>query len=95
MKNIIPVLRHWLIRIGRLLIVLAMDDELRRELSRVYARLDRQMPMLLDKVTPIEMTGAVGSAISDATGHKSTADRIEAVVALYNPIAATLRNLRQ
>lgn len=94
MKNIIPSVRHWLIRVGRLLIILAMDDDLRRELGRVYARLDRQMPMLLNKATPIEMTGAVGSAISDATGRKSTADRIEAVVALYNPIAAALRNLR-
>jgi hypothetical protein len=94
MKNTISQLRLVVMRVGRMLIRLAMDAELRRDLNRIYERLDSEMPNLLKETKPVQMTGSIASAIADVTGHKATADRIDAVVALYNPIAATIRNLR-
>lgn len=87
-------LRCFLIKVARWLIRLAMDGELRRDLDRVYERLDDDMPNMLLELKPTQMTGTIASAIADVTGHKATADRIDAVVALYNPIAATIRNFR-
>jgi len=49
----------------------------------------------LPTASPVEMTGSIASTIADVTGHKATSARIDAVVSLYNPVAATLRNLRQ
>ena len=88
-------LRLLLLRLGKALIRLSMDAELRHDLSTVYARLDGQIPTLLPTASPVEMTGSIASTIADVTGHKATSARIDAVVSLYNPVAATLRNLRQ
>ena len=87
-------LRSLAIKTAKLLIRLAMDAELRRDLERIYVRLDGEMPNLLKEAKPVQMTGSIASAIADITGHKATSDRIDAVIALYNPIAATIRNLR-
>ena len=95
MNSFFVQLRQLMVRLGRALIRLGMDAELRRDLAKVYARLDGQMPQLLKEASPVQMTGSIASAIADVTGHKATSNRIDAVVSLYNPVAATLRNLRK
>lgn len=88
-------LRQLLLRLGRMLIRLSLDPTLRRDLQRIFWRLDGQMPKLLAEAGPAEVTGVIGSAISEVTGEKATGQRVEAIVALYNPIAAAVRNLKR
>lgn len=94
MTSLLTTARQLLLKAGRMLIRLSMDAELRRDLGLIYARLDGEMPFLLKQSGPVQMSGSIASAIADVTGHKATSQRIDAVIALYNPVAATLRNLR-
>jgi len=94
MTHLLPHWRRLVIKTGKLLIRWAMDAELRRELSRIYDRLDGEMPVLLQKTGPLQVSGSIASAIADVTGHQATSDRMDAVIALYNPVAAALRNRR-
>ena len=64
-----------------------------RFLPAVFSRLDDVMPRLLAEATPEQMTGEIASAITAATGQPATAQQIEQVVKLYNPIKAALRNV--
>ena len=95
MTPFIATVRQLLLKAGRMLIRLSMDAELQRDLSRIYARLDGEMPHLLKDASPVQMTDSIASTIADVTGHRATSERIDAVVSLYNPIAATIRNLRK
>lgn len=95
MKNIIDFGRRLVLRLGRWLIVIATDSDVRKDLSRIYARLDGKMPQLLTSASPLEVTREISSTIAEVTGRKSTVNRIDSVVALYNPVAAALRNLRK
>lgn len=95
MTPLLATVRQLLLKAGRMLIRLSMDAELQRDLSRIYARLDGEMPHLLKDAGPVQMTGSIAATIADVTGHKATSERIDAVVSLYNPIAATIRNLRK
>ncbi len=92
--TIVSLLRQMAFAAGRYLTQRAMDHLLRSNLGLIYERLDAEMPTLLRELKPAQMTGSIASAIADVTGEKATAERINAVVALYNPIAATIRNLR-
>ena len=86
--------RQLLLRLGKACIRWSLDADVRDDLRTIYARLDGEIPFLLKQAGPMQMTGSIGSAIADVTGHKATSARIDAVIALYNPVAATLRNLR-
>ena len=89
---------HWrplLLRLGRALIRLSLDKSLRNDLQRVFWRVDGQMPKLLASDGPGAVTRFIGDAIAEATGQPATGQRVEAVVALYNPIAAAVRNLQR
>lgn len=87
--------RALMLRLGRALIVLSLDTNLRRDLQRVFWRVDSRMPQLLAGDGPVAVTRAIGDAITEATGQPATGQRVEAVVALYNPIAAAVRNLQR
>lgn len=89
--------RQLLVRLGRIFLKLALDKAIRVALPKIYERLDLEMPQLLESANPNQMTNAVGTAIAVATNGKVavTGDQIQAVVGLYSPIAATVRNLRK
>lgn len=89
--------RKLLARLGRIFLQLALDKAVRVALPKIYERLDLEMPQLLESADPSQMTNAVSTAIAVATNGKVavTGDQIQAVVGLYSPIAATVRNLRK
>lgn len=88
-------LRQGLLRLGQWCVRLSLDPQLRRDLALVYDRLDGQMPRLLRDATPVEMTVTIGKAIAEVTEQKPTGQKIAAIAALYNPIVATVRNLKR
>ena len=95
MNSFLVPWRSLLLRLGRALIRLSLDPALRKDLQRVFWRVDGQMPKLLASDGPGAVTRAIGDAIADATGQPATGQRVEAIVALYNPIAAAVRNLQR
>lgn len=84
-------------RLGRIFLKLALDKAVRLALPKIYERLDLEMPRLLESADPNQMTAAVSTAITVATSGKVavTPTQIQAVVGLYSPIAATVRNLKK
>jgi hypothetical protein len=86
-----------LLELGRALLKLALDRTLREALPKVYSRLDAEMPLLLPQATPTQMAGEIASAIGDATDGKvkATTTQIAAVISLYDPIKAVVRNLKK
>ena len=81
-------------RLGRIFLKLALDKAVRVALPKIYERLDLEMPQLLESASPTQMTDAVSTAIAVATEGKVavTGTQIQAVVGLYSPIAAVVRN---
>ena len=85
-----------LIRLAKLLLKAAMDAALRKALPKIYERLDADMPQLLAmKPVPTVVESVVGQAISASTGKRASESQIEAVLGLYDPLQAALRNLRK
>lgn len=95
MDNLMMRVRHFLLRAGKWLIRLSLDPVLRKDLQQVFWRIDGQMPKLLKEAGPVEMTGAIGEVIANVTGERATGQRVEAIVSLYNPIAAAVRNFKK
>jgi hypothetical protein len=84
------------LRGARYLLQLAIDRALRQVLPMVFERIDQELPVLLNNHgTPAQVTGLFASAIADHTGSKATAEQVQAIVALYNPIAAAVRQLNR
>jgi hypothetical protein len=89
-------MKSLLIKISKLLLKLAMDEALRRVLPKVYAQLDAELPQVLEmKPAPIVVESVVAQSIAQATGNRASAAQIEAVIGLYDPIKAALRNLKR
>ena len=89
-------MKSLLIKISKLLLKLAMDEALRRVLPKVYAQLDAELPQVLEmKPAPIVVESVVAQSIAQATGNRASATQIEAVIGLYDPIKAALRNLKR
>jgi hypothetical protein len=85
-----------LIRFAKLLLKAAMDAALRKALPKIYERLDADMPQLLAmQPVPTVVESVVGQAISASTGHRATETQIEAVLGLYDPVRAAIRNLKR
>jgi hypothetical protein len=85
-----------LIKLSKLLLKLAMDEALRRVLPKVYAQLDSDLPQVLEmKPAPIVVESVVAQSIAQATGNRATATQIEAVIGLYDPMRAALRNIKR
>lgn len=95
MTNFMMQARHILFRVGKWLIRLSIDPSLRKDLQRIFWRIDGQMPQLLEEAGPVEVTGVIGEAIADVTGQRVTGQKIEAIVSLYSPIAAAVRNIQK
>ena len=85
-----------LIRVAKLLLRLAMEESMRRVLPKIYDRLDQDLPQVLNmKPKPVVVESVVAQAISAATDKRATMDQIEAVIGLYDPIKAALRNVKR
>lgn len=83
-----------LLRLAKALLRMAIDQALEKSLPKVFGRIDAEMPVLLaNQAPPLKVTGLIASAISDATGQKASKAQVEAVIGLYNPVAAAVRNI--
>ena len=85
-----------LIRVAKVLLKLAMDQALRKALPKIYERLDADLPQVLSvNPAPIVVESVVAQAIASATKHRATDAQIQAVVGLYDPIQAAIRNIKK
>ena len=93
MKNIFRTISF---EIGRVLLRLAVDRALRRELPAIFARLDMELPFLLiNHSKPLEVQAVVTDAIEEKLGRVATATQVSAVLGLYDPVKAAIRNIRR
>jgi hypothetical protein len=89
-------MKFLLIELAKLLLKAAMDKALRKALPKVYAQLDSDLPQVLSmKPAPIVVESVVAQSIAQATGDRATAEQIGAVIGLYDPVKAALRNLKR
>jgi hypothetical protein len=84
------------LELGRILLKLAADRALRKELPAIYARLDLELPFLLiNKTQPVAVQAVVTDVIEEKIGGIATATQVAAVLGLYDPVKAALRNIRR
>jgi len=84
------------LEIGRALLKLAVDRALRKELPQIFARLDLELPfMLINHAKPLEVQAVVTDAIEEKLGGIATATQVSAVLGLYDPVKAAIRNIRR
>ena len=89
------ILRTIALELGRILLKMAADRALRKELPAIYARLDLELPFLLiNKTQPLQVQAVVTEAIEEKIGGIATATQVAAVLGLYDPVKAALRNIR-
>jgi hypothetical protein len=90
------VFRTIALGLGRTLLKIAADRALRKELPAIYARLDLELPFLLiNKTQPLQVQAAVTEAIEEKIGGIATATQVAAVLGLYDPVKAAIRNIRR
>jgi hypothetical protein len=92
MKNI---LRTIALELGRVLLRLAVDRALRKELPAIFAKLDIELPPMLNHAKPLEVQAVVTDVIEEKLGGIATATQISAVLGLYDPVKAAIRNIRR
>lgn len=84
------------LEIGRALLKLAVDRALRKELPAIFAKLDMELPfMLINHAKPLEVQAVVTDAIEEKLGGIATATQVSAVLGLYDPVKAAIRNLKR
>ncbi len=89
-------MKTFLIRLSKRLLRMAMDEALRRALPKVYAQLDADLPQVLSmNPAPIVVESVIAQAIAQATNERATVDQIQAVIGLYDPMRAALRNFKR
>ena len=82
------------LELGRTLLKLAVDRALQRELPAIFKRLDLTVPyMLMNKAKPLQVQAAVTEAIQEKIGGIATATQVAAVLGLYDPVKAAIRNI--
>lgn len=90
------IFRSISLQIGRFLLSMAVDRALRNELPMIFARLDLELPfMLVNKAKPLTLQAAVTDAIEEKLGGIATATQVSAVLGLYDPVKAALRNVNR
>jgi hypothetical protein len=84
------------LELGRALLKLAVDRALRKELPQIFAKLDVELPfMLINHAKPLEVQAVVTDVIEEKLGGIATATQVSAVLGLYNPVKAAIRNLKR
>ena len=89
------VFRTIALELGRVMLKLAVDRALRKELPAIFAKLDIELPPMLNHARPIEVQAVVTDAIEAKLGRVATPTQISTVLGLYDPIKAALRNIRR
>ena len=80
-----------LIRVARLLLRRVLRKALADGLPRVFKILDEAVPRALTKqVAPVFIEGIIADSITRATGIHPSAVEIQAVAALFDPLAAAV-----
>ena len=80
-----------LIRVARLLLRRVLRKALVAALPRVFKILDDTLPRALTKqVAPVFIEGIIADSITRATGIRPTALEVQAVAALFDPLAAAV-----
>ena len=89
-------LRTIALELGRVALRLAVDRALRKELPQIFAKLDIELPpMLMNRAKPLEVQAVVTDIIEEKIGGFATATQISAVLGLYDPVKAAIRNIRR
>lgn len=84
------------LQLGRILLQMAVDRALRKELPAIYQKLDLQIPfMLINRAGTSEVKSVVTDVIEENIGHKATATQVNAVLSLYDPVKAALRSFKR
>tara|TARA_R110000868_G_scaffold31638_5_gene115925 strand:+ start:10864 stop:11145 length:282 start_codon:yes stop_codon:yes gene_type:complete len=90
------IFRTIALELGRTLLKLAVNRALRKELPAIFARLDIELPfMLINHAKPLEVQAVVTDVIEEKIGGIATATQVSAVLGLYDPVKAALRNLKR
>lgn len=89
------IFRAIALELGRVALRLAVDRALRRELPAIFARLDMELPPMLNHARPIQVQAVVTDAIEEKLGRVATPTQISAVLGLYDPVKAAIRNIRR
>jgi hypothetical protein len=80
-----------LIRVARLLLRRVLRKALAEGLPRVFKLLDEKIPQALtQQVAPVIIEGIIVDSIHRATGIRPTPLEIQAVAALFDPLAAAV-----
>ena len=88
------IFRTIALEISRTLLKLAVDRALRRELPAIFAKLDMELPpMLVDHAKPLEVQAVITDVIEEKIGRTATATQVSAVLSLYDPVKAAIRNI--
>ena len=89
-------LRTIALELGRVMLRLAVDRVLHKELPAIFAKLDIELPsMLVNGARPLEVKAVVTDIIEQQIGDKATATQVNAILGLYDPIKAAIRNLKR
>lgn len=92
----IKIFRTIALELGRVALRLAVDRALRKELPQIFAKLDIELPpMLVNHAKPLEVQAVVTDIIEEKIGGFATATQIQAVLGLYDPVKAAIRNIRR
>ena len=92
----IKIFRTIALELGRVALRLAVDRALRKELPQIFAKLDIELPpMLMNHAKPLEVQAVVTDIIEEKIGGFATATQISAVLGLYDPVKAAIRNLKR
>ena len=90
------IFRTIALELGRMMLKLAVDRALRKELPAIFARLDLELPFLLiNRAKPPELKAVVTDVIEEKIGHKATATQVNAILGLYDPVKAAIRSLKR
>ena len=90
------ILRTIALELGRVALRLAVDRALRKELPEIFAKIDLELPyMLASRAKPLEVQAVVTDIIEEKIGGIATATQISAVLGLYDPVKAAIRNLKR
>ena len=90
------IFRTIALELGRTLLKLAVDRALRKELPAIFARLDVELPfMLINHAKPLEVQAVVTDVIEEKIGGIAAATQVSAILSLYDPVRAAIRNLKR
>jgi hypothetical protein len=88
------IFRTIALQAARILLKLAVDRALQKELPKIFAQLDKDLPVLLfDKAKPLVVQAAITDAIEEKIGGIATRTQVAAVLSLYDPIQAAIRKI--